>query len=190
MPYIVKENRPNYDVINEKVMGLIPSDNPLLSQAHAVGCFTACLIQEIKKLSNPSLNYGIIYMTSSGTEIKLREYAAELARTLPGNMESMAGDLNYSLSSLCWGLCGDAPDRDTARYCMRSFIKGALWRAFMTQVNYFTGEEYIFFAGVITDIIDEMYRRRTANYEDAAMEKNGDLWAKTVVQKWVDVQKP
>ncbi len=47
----------------------------------------------------------------------------------------------------------------------------------MTQRNHFTDEECIFFLGVITDVIDEMYRRRTAEYEDAAMKKNGDLWS-------------
>ena len=175
MPYIKSENRAKYDAVIEKVTGLIPPGESPIIQATRVSCFASCLIQEIKRLGNPSFRYS----TTSGTEAKLKEYAEDLARILPANKEDMAGDLNYSLSSLCWGLCGDAPDRAPARYCMRSFIKGALWKAVMFQREFFTEEECIFFLGVFTDVIDEMYRRRTAPYEDSAMEKSGDLWVKT-----------
>ncbi len=179
MPYIIGDNRSKYDTVNEKVMGLIPLSDPPMKQADKLASYASFLILEIKRISVPDLYYAPKYTTASGTDKKFREYAAELARTLPSNTEDMAGDLNYSLSSLCWGLCGDAPDRPSARYCMRSFIKGALWRAVTTQREHFNAEEYIFFFGVFTDVIDEMYRRRTANYEDSAIKKNGDLWENT-----------
>jgi len=175
MPYIKNENRSKYDAIIEKVMGLIPSNESPMIQATLVATFSSSLIREIKRLADPKFPN----TTITGMGAKLKEYATELARTLPANKEDMAGDLNYSLSSLCWGLTGDAPGRLPAKYCMRSFIKGALWRAVMSQREFYTPEECIFFLGVFTDVIDEMYRRRTAPYEDLAIEKSGDLWLET-----------
>jgi hypothetical protein len=176
MPYIKKENRPKYNAINEQIMGLIPATDSPLTQASKVASYVSFLIREIKKISKPHLVYSPQYTKSTGTEQKLALYAMKIARTLPSKMEDMAGELNYSLSHLCWGLCGDAPNRPSARYCMRAFIKGALKRAFFANLPYYTDEEYIFFSGVLDDVIVEIYRRRTAPYEDQKIEECGDLW--------------
>ena len=176
MPYIKSEDRSKYDVVIQGVMALIPLNESAMVQAVKVACFADYLIQALKRVGNPSWPYVHHYSTRTGTEVKFREYAEELARILPGNPESRAGDLNYSLSLLTWGLCGDDPSRTQARYCMRSFIKGALWRALLVNTNDFNGEEYIFFTGVFTDVIDEMYRRKTIPFETEKMLANGDLY--------------
>jgi hypothetical protein len=177
MPYIAKVDRPKYELLISTVMDSIYQKGAApMVQAEGLGYFIEALIQSLRKISNPQLKFEFHFFVGSGSEAKFREYAAALARILPVQIESRAGELNYVLSTISWGLTGDAPDIPSARYCGRSFIKGALWRALLSNLNSFDGAEYIFYTGVITDVIDEIYRRRTAVYEDQKIQEQGDLW--------------
>lgn len=170
MPYINKADRLKYRDFIRDVMALIPPDLAALEQGERFAYFTDVVIQELKQ----SLDRGH-YAVGSGLEATFREHAKKLTKILPANLDLRAGDLNYVLSMISWGLCGYAPERKPAKYCLRSFIKGGLWRALLSNQNTLTGAEYVFFAGVITDVIDEMYRRCTAPYEDYKMQDSGDI---------------
>lgn len=177
MPYIAKVDRPKYELLVTAVMDSIyqMGITPIV-QAERLAYFTDALIQSLRMISNPQLKFDFHFSVGSGSEAKFREQATALARILPIQIENRAGELNYVLSTISWGLTGLAPDVPSARYCGRSFIKGALWRALLSNLNTLDGAEYIFYAGVITDVIDEMYRRRTEPFEDTKIKENGDLW--------------
>ena len=170
MPYINKADRQKYREIIRDVMALIPSDTPALEQGERLAFFADAVIQALVK----SLDRGR-YSTGSGLEATFREHAKKLAAVLPATLDLRAGDLNYVLSMISWGLCGHAPERKPAKYCLRSFIKGGLWRALLSNQNTLSGAEYVFFAGVFTDVIDEMYRRCTVVYEDYKIQDSGDI---------------
>lgn len=179
MPYIAKVDRPKYELLISTVMDSIYQRGvtPMV-QAERLAYFTDALIKSLRMISNPQLKFDSHFSVGSGSEAKFREQATALARILPVQIESRAGELNYVLSTISWGLMGDYPllNIPLARYCGRSFIKGALWRALLSNLNSFDGAEYIFYTGVITDVIDEMYRRRILPFEDGKRKENGDLW--------------
>jgi len=175
MPYITQSEREKYQPIINKVLSSI--DGSPMEQANYFSFFIDYLRQALRKIADPGFLYLLHFGAGTGREAKLREYAEQCAKILPGNMEVRAGELNYVLSTIAWGLLGDAPGRKPARYCMRSFIKGAIWRVLFLNLNSFNGEEYILFTGVLTDVIDEMYRRKTSFFETEKMNTNGDLWS-------------
>lgn len=91
----------------------------------------------------------------------------------------MAGKLNYVISTILWGFLGQAPGFDNAGYGQRTYSKGILENILNSVGNSSTHIEQrlqITICGVLSDIIDEVYRRPTAEYENAKILENGDLW--------------
>ena len=63
-----------------------------------------------------------------------------------------------------------------AKYALRSYIKGALWFVLHRLENSENWFITTIVYGLLTDVIDETYRRKTSIYEDVKMNENGDLW--------------
>lgn len=98
-----------------------------------------------------------------------------------------AGDLNYAITSVLWGVTGDVEGQDTSGYGFRTYLTGMLGvirdelktsRFGASNANpILNHRRYWVCLGVLSDILDETYRRRTAPYEDIKIAENGDLWS-------------
>jgi hypothetical protein len=93
------------------------------------------------------------------------------------NMFDQAGELNYCISSVLWGVLGDSLHSGSeAKYGFRCYVKGIL----LTISEYFernvNSRRSILGKGIISDVIEEMYRRKTASYQDLKIIQNGDIW--------------
>ena len=101
---------------------------------------------------------------------------------------SVAGDINYSISSVYWGILGDAADVPEAGYGFRAYLKGSLQKilrsieqeqgkAAASQKEYsMRSRRVVIASGVLSDIIDECYAIKTRRYEDKKISENGLLW--------------
>jgi hypothetical protein len=103
-----------------------------------------------------------------------------------------AGNLNYIISATYWGILGDAPGVEQAPYGMRAYFKGILEhiagelkarKNASESFRIMCSRRYLVTRGVISNIMDEAYRRRDAVYEDGKIEENGDIWTKPLKLK-------
>ena len=92
----------------------------------------------------------------------------------PDNTDTFrkAGELNYCISSVVWKLS------ENSRYGFRCYLKGLLMRVSDEIRIEFNIRDALMVRGVISDVIDENYRRNTAHYEDQKIKENGDLECK------------
>ena len=88
---------------------------------------------------------------------------------------SVAGHINYCFSAVCWGFLGDSKGFDSGRYGTRSMLAENL-RKVRDGITASTARKETMFKGVLNDVLDEMYRRKTAVYEDVKIVENGDVW--------------
>lgn len=103
-----------------------------------------------------------------------------------------AGLLNYAISVPYWGLLGDA-EGTPASYGLRAYLKGTLLEVLKWGDDLFlkpkndspTGiwaqaviayRKKLIVQGVLSDVLDEAYRRKTVPYEEEKARQNGDLW--------------
>lgn len=96
-----------------------------------------------------------------------------------------AGDLNYCISAVMWGFMGAETGSTPANYGMRAYLKGILEAVIQQLSSPNTGSQSdmtqafrrnLMIRGVISDVIDEAYRRDTAAYENRKKLENGDIW--------------
>jgi len=181
MPYIKKEDRPKFDVLVDKLLEIIPTDADDIviceHTGYAISQILGKFIGIYDIVGNENM-FNCNYFESKRKEeiITVAEcLAAEI--TLSRNMIQQSGELNYVFSRLTWGILGDAPNRSSARYGVRVFLKGCLQEIIASLKPYYGYNRYYLMAkAVLTDVIDETYRRKTSVYEDEKIEQNGDVW--------------
>jgi hypothetical protein len=85
----------------------------------------------------------------------------------------MAGELNYVISAVYWGLMGEAKDVQPA-----SYEKRTLFRSVLEIIKRRIPDSLVWAIplGVISDVIDECYRMLTVDYEETKINQNGVLW--------------
>ena len=181
MPYIQSESRPKYDVFINRLLETIPTDADEITIVE----YTAYSISQImgKFLGVYDISSNDDLFNCRLFEGQRRDAIFTISERIASevgasrNMLQQAGDLNYIISFLTWGVLGDAPNRTRAGYGMRAFMKGCLQEVIASLKPYYGYNRYFVMArAVLTDVIDETYRRRTAPYEDEKIEQNGDLW--------------
>jgi len=100
---------------------------------------------------------------------------------------SSAEEIAYVICGITWGVLGDAPNAERADYGFRCYIKGLLEqvRDGLSQAIFKTVEakdrviglrRFTLIKGVITDAVDETFRRRTAAWLNQRIKDNGDVW--------------
>jgi hypothetical protein len=97
-----------------------------------------------------------------------------------------AGELNYAITAIYWGILGDAEGISDARYGVRAYMTGILVAiADKLEAPSNLGNQrdatmafrrYLICQGVLRDIPDETYRRKTSFYEDEKKLDNRDIW--------------
>src|SRR5690606_33216237 len=88
---------------------------------------------------------------------------------------SAAGELNYAVSALYWGLLGESQAIPSAKYGMRAYFVGILEKIYSSLETVNSGNQrdatmafrrHLIIRGVLHDVLSEAYRRQTAYYED------------------------
>jgi len=193
MPYIAQVDRPAFKPAIKEVLWLIQGevgdDNPLIRNGEQVGYFIFTLVKKFLEKKSPYVGievpFDVVFNNLIGgkqeslMEKQVDEILARLTREFISDephddLIRQGGEINFVCSSVCWAVVGVA-----GNYALRAFIKGCIWGVINMMkkmvVNWENDREYHMLYGVLTDVIDEMYRRRTVPYEDLKIAENGDI---------------
>lgn len=184
MPYIKKNDRREYFSIIEGVLNAIPQHTEPFAQVEYVGFFVNGVMKgfDHPKAYNPDSN--LFDALCEDIEIKriFNEHIfASLQILSEQNLEARAGELNYLISAVIWGYLGDSALFAPARYATRAYMRGVLLRIKdelqrFGPLGEYQWRSYLLLRGVFGDILSELYRRRTAVYEDQKIAESGDIW--------------
>jgi hypothetical protein len=174
MPYIKKEDRPQYVPMIENMVSLICSEKDKHRQLDCLSFFIDHLMARLDR-GYTTFNGDYIDVDKKHSIVKCIDHVREVLEQ-EHDMFAQAGNLNYVLSGIIWGVLGDSLHAEPAKYGFRTFVKGILWTVY-EHINPVVSEKLTtMLKGVFTDIIDEMYRRKTSPYEDEKIIQNGDVW--------------
>jgi hypothetical protein len=115
-----------------------------------------------------------------------------------------AGNLNYVVSAIYWGVSGKATGFPEASYAMRAYLRGTIEHVICKiQSAYEKGgsattgspvmafRRHLLICGVLSDVISESYHINTRPYEDMKRRMTGDLWNRGVLNIGeVDTRQP
>lgn len=181
MPYIAKELRTVYEPSLTAILEALKNEHPVV-RAELIGSWIRRVVTRFINLSfddtmkidgDPNtwkklvFQSDIVYSILS-SKFRDRDNAALL---------SIAGEFNYIISYLVWGVSGDYPGYEQAGYGARSYIAQVLRYVrdgFEESMGGFRKINML--KGVLSDVIDEVYRRKTSIYENQKIEENGDLY--------------
>jgi len=186
MPYIEQKDRPPFvPAINQIVKLMhedVGDDDPLIRCGEQVGYFIFDLVKKFLEskfiyvaIENP---YEVVFNNLIGGDNEYlieKQVDAIIVQLLrDDDLLRQGAEINYVCSSVCWRAIGE-----DGKYALRAFIKGCIWGVIniMKELvpHWENDREYHMLYGVLTDVIDEMYRRRTAPYEDKKIAQNGDI---------------
>jgi hypothetical protein len=171
MPYIAKKDRNLINCFLNEAINIILSQEDKSKKSEMVGFWTYYLV-------NSSL--------SKKTQIKSSSLAEQADNVLNQILEplgsnptedqifSFAGNLNYSISYVAWGVLGDHKGAQKASYGMRCYTAQQI-RSVLESIAPECEKINMILRGVLNDVLDELYRRKTSVYEDKKILENGDL---------------
>ena len=191
MPYIQANKRSAYEpLINNAISAIMLNNKPPLRKAELFGYFVHRLCEHYL-YAQPSVTAFNSHMFEIGTKKQIEDIATKIVPLL--NREDLvgsAGNLNYAISAVWWGICGDHSQVTLAGYGFRTVTRGVL-EQLIESINSFQFEKnptggvnqkislvrrVFTVKGVLNDVVSECYRRKTVPYEDAKIAENGDVW--------------
>lgn len=187
MPYINIENRSKFKTSIEIILNLVTTGT---DSAYIRGEFFGYFVNRIvRRLSGASDYAGNFFNSAFFNEEKKKKLAdhADKVSTILHGMDPLdaAGELNYCVSALYWGVLGAAEGVPDARYGIRAYLVGILEKILETTQSVNSGSQrdvtmafrrHLILRGVVHDILDETYRRQTGYYEDEKRLDNKDIW--------------
>lgn len=176
MPYIPKSDRTKYINLIDSVVQKISEEPDLLHRGEHLGYFLDRLRAGLENTLLPEEFNSDIFEFERKTQIELASKKAVDLILQNEDMLKQAGELNYVASAVIWGILGDSLHAPSARYGFRAFVKGAILRVYDRITIEPHSRRTILLQGVFSDIIDEMYRRKTSKYEDEKIKSSGDIW--------------
>lgn len=171
MPYIEKKHRDLINPFLNEAINIILQQDTRLKKSEMVGFWTYYL-------ANSSL--------SKKVSIKAKELADQADKVLNQILEpfgdnpkedeifSFSGNLNYSISYVAWAILGDHKNAQKASYGMRCYTAQQI-RSVLESIDQECKPMNMIVRGVLNDVLDELYRRKTSVYEDKKILENGDL---------------
>jgi len=187
MPYIKQSDREKYTKqITEAVEQIILGPEPDHIKGELFGYWANRLVK--KYVQDPRAE-DQTFNSSGFNKDKVTKVSANADRLAvligASSPTETAGDLNFCLSAVYWGILGDDPRVKDARYGMRAYLKGILHKIMESVTSRSTGSQsdaamsfrrHLVAKGVLSDVMDEAYARKTRIYEDGKIRENGDLW--------------
>lgn len=187
MPYIKQEDRTKFTPSITNVLAIVncATDNPYM-RGEYFGYFVNRLA---RKFQNDSTYQNNFFNSNFFNEEKKKtlancadKIAAMLNRADPINS---AGELNYAVTAVCWGMLGQAKDAKDANYGMRTYLSSILQKIYDNIQSENNGSQkdatmsfrrHLIVRGVLRDVIAETDRRQNSYYEDEKRMENGDIW--------------
>ena len=174
MPYIPTTDRTKYEEGIHTAVNSIKNEN-MIECARLFGHFTSLLLRRTI-FGSQAIHHGFSEFGDDSREESVLPIAIALANLVPKEVSIRQGELNYVISKVMWGLEGDYPGLKQAKYALRSYLKGALWFVLRKLEDLDNWHHSTILYGLLTDVIDENYFRKTGIYEQAKRFENGDLW--------------
>lgn len=187
MPYIKQEDRLKFQSAIENVLSAIMegTETPYI-QGEYFGFFVNRLVRRFLNspdAENNSFNSAFFNESKKKT---LTNYADKVCAMLNrADPLSAAGELNYAVTALYWGLLGEAEKVPSAKYGMRAYLVGILEKVYSSLETVNSGNQrdatmafrrHLIIRGVLHDVLSETYRRQTGYYEDEKRLENKDIW--------------
>lgn len=187
MPYIKLTDRNKFETPIKQVLTVLTGPESDYTKGEYFGYFVNRLVRRFMMIQEGvevSFNSTFFDDTKRKTlQVGADSMAALINRSDPINS---AGDLNYVITATLWGFMGASAKFPQARYGMRAYLKGIL-EAIMHELKAPPGgnqsditqahRRNLITRGVLSDVIDETYRRDTVVYEQGKLSENGDIWA-------------
>lgn len=191
MPYIKQVDRTKFKNIIETVVKTIAEGNePLYIKGEYFGFFVNRLAKRFLGTTD-YINQAFNSAFFNESKQKTLANSADKASALLNRADplSCAGELNYTISAIYWGILGEAEGVASASYGMRAYLRRILSRiassletATVNQGSQrdatMTFRRHLIIGGVLDDVIEEAYRRFTADYERQKLLENGEIWVK------------
>jgi hypothetical protein len=190
MPYIKQAARVKFKpVIDEILSQIISGSESRYVKGEYFGYYVNRLVKYfLQSLDAPNQSFNSMNFPEpkrKALNVAVDRLAAYLNKSDP--IEG-AGELNYAITSVLWGLTGDAEGLEPSGYGHRAYLTGMLdviredlkncrFSATSNPNPILNFRRYWVCVGVLNDVINENYRRRTAPYEDGKIAENGDVWA-------------
>lgn len=195
MPYIAPDARVKFhDLITETVNLMVNGNEPELIKGEFFGYW----VNRITKKFIGDPNY-------TGTSFNSTFFNEEKRKLLANNADKIcshlnrseplkaAGELNYAITAVLWGVCGEADIAAEAGYGFRAYMTAPILAVSESLVTANVGNHkdmtmsfrrWMLTKKVLWDILFETGRRPTGVYEDIKLVENGDIWeeGKLVVQ--------
>lgn len=187
MPYIKLAERAKFKPHIEKVMSILTNVNDsLYVKGEYFGYFSNRLVSHY--LNNPAAGGSCFNSAFFNESIKkdLQTSADQVGVLMNRNdpLES-AGDLNYIISALYWGMTGSAEGVEPVNYGVRAYLAGAIEKIHDSIGSSNQGNQkdmtmafrrHLIARGVLKHILIEEFRRKTSLYENTKLQENGDIW--------------
>lgn len=183
MPYIDVSDRGVYKSSLEATLDAVRRGKNQVEQAEMVAWWSMTVIRRFAgQPESPSAFGALVFDGDSHRELKRHaEVVASILQTKyrendPNSLLSVAGHINYCLSAVCWGFLDDSPKFDSGRYGTRSMLAQMIRNIRESTVGLGSLRKQMMLQGVLSDVLNEMYRRRTSRYENEKIADNGDVW--------------
>lgn len=190
MPYIKQIDRPGFNPIIMEAIEVL--SNEVTSDLVKGEYLGYCLLRLSRRFINstsfadPCFNS---HTFAEPTKKRLHEIADKAAGRLNGNnpLEN-AGNFNYLVSAILWGIHGEKEGLPKIGYSMRCYLRSIVAqvrdRLDTSKFSNIDGpKDHIMNSrklsiafGVLNDVVDEVYRRQDVPYEDGKITENGDVW--------------
>lgn len=190
MPYIKLSQRDRYNpLILESVQAIMNGNESKLQKGEFFGFLLTRIVKGYMSSMDkkgPAFNSSLF---SPPKLAKLSELADKFLIFLNQDEPlDSAGELNYVLSAILWGVQGQAEGVEAASYGFRTYL-----RSMVEQVKHglpsfpFTtsgeqkerlkaGRRFTVAMGVLGDVISETYQQVTTPYENGKRKENGTIW--------------
>lgn len=187
MPYIKLEDRPKFKNAIETVLSVITegTEAPYI-QGEYFGYFVNRVVRRFLNSPDYNNNFFNSAFFNESKKKTLTNFADKVAAMLNrADPLSAAGELNYAVSALYWGLLGESQAITSAKYGMRAYFVGILEKIYSSLETVNSGNQrdatmafrrHLIIRGVLHDVLSEAYRRQTAYYEDEKKLENRDIW--------------
>jgi hypothetical protein len=180
MPYIIKEKRPQYIPIIENTVSKICEEKDDILKAEYLGYFLEQMCDElgldISKENKLFCSFALDLTKKNDLTLLAKDACSRILLNSIQEILKQAGEINYVMSAVIWGILGDSLYASNAGYGFRVYVKAGLCRLYKKMELVQSTRNNIMLSGVLSDVIDEMYRRKTAKFEDQKIIENGDIW--------------
>ena len=186
MPYIKQEDRSVYDVSIKNICEIIVQEERDINRAEMAAWVCRKVICRFLKIpyvahfSELKLDSQMMHSLRKYSDVVCAVFESKFRENDPQAILNISGEFNYFISSILWGVSGDAPGYSDARYGFRcylsSLIEEVLYEIPNIQGDVNQKRKYVMIKGVLRDVLMELYRQKTSVYEDIKIEENGNLW--------------